>query len=221
MGENIVGWTDIETANRQDSTRLTNRELGVLADEELMKLLRQGHHESLSHLFDRYHRLVLAVTSKVIHNRAEAEDLMQEVFFDVYRFADRFDPAKGTVRGWIIQFAFHKGLNRRKYLALRGEFENQQIEQFDLPGVCAQNGHASSEIMAVVQQGLATLPPHQREAVQLVCFDGFLLREIAERKKESLGNVRHHYYRGIEKLRAFVNRNLYPEKRRDAQGGAR
>lgn len=221
MGDRIIGWTDLEVADRQEPAQLANRDLCRLADQELMALLRQGQHESLSQLFDRYHRLVLAITSKIVRDRAEAEDLMQEVFFDVYRFVHRFDPAKGTVRGWIIQFAYHKGLNRRKYLALRGTFEDQQIEEFDLAEVSAQNGHPSSEVLAIIQQGLATLPPRQRETVELVCVDGFLLREIAERKKESLGNVRHHYYRGIQKLRTYVTQNLYSEKRSHAQGGAK
>jgi RNA polymerase sigma-70 factor (ECF subfamily) len=63
-----------------------------------------------------------------------------------------------------------------------------------------------------VKQGLATLTPRQREAVELACLEGFMLREIADRTHEPLGNVRHHYYRGIEKLRQFVRLHLYPER---------
>jgi len=68
-------------------------------------------------------------------------------------------------------------------------------------------------MLAVVRQGMAELTQKQREVVQLVCFEGLLFSEIARRTKESLGNVRHHYYRGIEKLRDYVKRNSRQEER--------
>jgi len=152
----------------------------------------------------------LSIAIKIIRDRAEAEEVMQDVFFDVYRVADRFDPARGTAKSWIVQFAYHKGLNRRKYLALRGAFENHQIGAFDPPELPlhAYNGHSSNDIFAIVQQGLAALPSKQRETIEMVCLQGFLLREVAERTADSLGNVRHYYYRGIEKLREFVKGSL-------------
>jgi RNA polymerase sigma-70 factor (ECF subfamily) len=210
--------------SRDDLSQLPEVDLSKLPDVELMQRLRKGEQEALSHLFDRYHRLVLSIASKIIRDHTEAEDVMQEVFFEVYRVAHRFDAAKGSVKPWIVQFAYHRSLNRRRYLALRGAFEDAQIREFDPPETASphgNDGHSCDDILAIVQQGLATLTPKQREAVELACFEGLLFAEIAERSKESLGNVRHHYYRGIDKLREFVKHKLHPEEseRAAVQGG--
>jgi len=222
VDEHVARWQEVAADSGPGVARPARRDLSDFSDIELMARLRDGEQEALSHLFDRYHRLVLRIASKILRDRAEAEDVMQEVFFDVYRVADRFDPAKGTLKSWIVQFAYHKSLNRRKYLALRGVFDDQQIRQFDLPEAPRiGNGHSSDDILEIVEQGLATLAPKQRETVELVCFEGLLLREVADRTKESLGNVRHHYYRGIEKLREFVKRGLSPDAGNGIPGGGK
>jgi RNA polymerase sigma-70 factor (ECF subfamily) len=229
VDERVARWSEqpVASDSELDLAGPQQIRLSALPDVDLMSRLRDGEQEALSHLFDRYHRLVLKVGSKLVRDPAEAEDLMQEVFFELYRFIDRFDPLKGTAKAWIVQLAYHKGLKRRKYLALRGAFEDRAIALFDpadttypSPG---NNGHSSNEILEIIQKGLVTLTPKQREVIELVCLEGFLLREIADRSKEPVGNVRHHYYRGIEKLKDFVQRNLQPEKERRvaAQRGER
>ncbi len=209
MDEQVVRWVDQSIVTGRK--RAPKADLGKLSDAELMDRLKDGEPEALSYLFDRYHRLVLRIASKLVRDRAEAEDVMQEVFFEVYRVAGRFDPTKGTAKSWIVQFAYHKGINRRKYLALRGVFEDQQIAAFDPDETSYSphdnNGHSLQDTLTILRKGLASLTSRQREVVELVCFEGFSLREIAERTKESLGNVRHHYYRGIDKLREIVNGN--------------
>jgi len=227
MDERVAKWPEeLPASSRRHQLSLKPKaSLSKLPDTELMARLRDGDPEALSHLFDRYHRLVMSTATKIVGHQAEAEDLMQEVFLEVYRFADRFDPDKGTVKGWIVQFTYHKALNRRKYLALRGAFANPEIAEFDLPDAQypphVHNGLSPEDALAIVEKGLATLAPKQRETIQLACFEGLLFREIADRTNESLGNVRHHYYRGVERLREFVRRNLQPEERRlfPAHGG--
>jgi len=217
VDEQVARWMEVAADDSAELSHPKADDLSSLSDAELMARLQNGKQEALSHLFDRYHRLVLNIATRIVRDRGEAEDLMQEVFFDVYRVADRFDPAKGTAKSWIVQFTYHKGLNRRKYLALRGAFEDLRIGECDPPeegyDPRRDNGHSSDDILATVRKGLATLSVKQRETVELACFEGFLLREIADRTKEPLGNVRHHYYRGIAKLREFVKRNQRAEKR--------
>jgi RNA polymerase sigma-70 factor, ECF subfamily len=228
MDERVAKWPQrsVSSKTKSVSSRFPAPELTEESDIELMARLKDGQQEALSPLFDRYHRLVLSIAAKIVRDRAEAEDLMQEVFFEVYRFVGRFDPEKGTAKSWIMQFAYYKSLKRRRYLALRGAFEKDQIEAFDpsepshVPGSGIEEYSSSQELLAVVRQGMAELTPKQQEVVQLACFEGLLLSEVAERLEESLGNVRHHYYRGIEKLREFVKRNLgSEEKQRTAVRG--
>ena len=214
MDEQVVRWPQqsVSAANRHDVSSASQTDLSKLSDTELMVRLRQGEHEALSHLFDRYHRLTLSIAVRIVRDAGEAEDLMQEVFLAIYRVVDRFDPAKGTVKNWIAQFTYHKALNRRKYLALRGAFQDPHIREFD-PAESAYSPrddchHTPSDIIAIVRQGMATLTAKQREVVELACFEGYLFREISERTNESLENVRHYYYRGIGKLKEFVKTKL-------------
>ncbi|MGC2331646.1 MAG: sigma factor-like helix-turn-helix DNA-binding protein, partial [Candidatus Acidiferrales bacterium] len=105
-------------------------------------------------------------------------------------------------------------------------FQDNEMEDLEAPDDSnsqrAENAdeYSPEEMLAVVRQGLEDLTPKQREVVQLVCFEGLLLREIAERTKEPLGNVRHHYYRGIAKLKDHAKARFeLQEKMRAARGG--
>jgi RNA polymerase sigma-70 factor, ECF subfamily len=224
MDERVAKWPEriVSSKAKIASSRLAVPDLAKESDVELMARLKDGQQEALSPLFDRYHRLVLSIAAKIVRDRTEAEDLMQEVFFEVYRFAARFDPEKGTAKSWVMQFAYYKSLKRRRYLALRGAFEKDQIDAFDpselshAPGGGVEEYSSNQETLALVRQGMAELTPKQQEVVQLVCFEGLLLSEIADRIEESLGNVRHHYYRGLEKLREFVKRSLDSERKQRA-----
>ena len=179
-----------------------------LSDEGVMEQLRQGHPDALPILFDRFYRLVLKIALRILRDAGEAEDLMQEVFLEIFKKAAQFDPAKGSLKTWILQYAYHRSLSRRQYLALRDFYDRQQITECE---VCVPNsvnvswrGLTFQEWRRVIEQGLATLNEKQRKTLELACFQGLLLSEIAERTKESLANVRHHYYRGLDGLRKFL-----------------
>jgi RNA polymerase sigma-70 factor (ECF subfamily) len=184
---------------------LTLSQLQALSDEALMEHLKRGYHDALALLFDRYYRLVVSVAFEILHDRGEAEDLMQEVFFEIYRVIDNFDPSKGSAKTWILQYAYHRSLNRRHYLNLRHFYDGQQISELDvLEPSCSSdtwNGLTFDEWARVIRQVLATLNEKQRTTLELACFHGLLLSEIADRMNESQPNVRHYYYRGLKKLR--------------------
>jgi RNA polymerase sigma-70 factor (ECF subfamily) len=180
-----------------------------LSDEELMQQVRQGHPDALLVLFDRFYRLVLEVALRILRDPGEAEDLMQDVFFEIFNKADRFDAAKGSTKTWILQYAYHRSLNRRQYLALRNFYnrhETTELEMSDSHSLDALwRGLTFQEWRRILEKGLGTLNEKQRKTVELSCFEGLLLSEIAERTKESVANVRHHYYRGLEGLRKFLH----------------
>jgi RNA polymerase sigma-70 factor (ECF subfamily) len=179
-----------------------------LTDEEVMEQLREGHPNALPILFDRFHRLVLKIALRILRDQGEAEDVMQEIFLEIFRKAGQFDPAKGSPKTWILQYAYHRSLSRRKYLALRKFYDRSQTNELDViesqRAEVSWRGLTFQEWARVIQQALATLNEKQRKTVELACFQGLLLSEIAERTKESLPNVRHHYYRGLQALRKFL-----------------
>ena len=179
-----------------------------MSDEDVMEQLRKGHADALAILFDRFHRLVLKIALRILRDAGEAEDVMQEIFLEIFNKADQFDPARGSTRTWILQYAYHRSLSRRQYLALRNFYDRRQTTELEVvesncPDV-SWRGLTFEEWRRVIQQGLATLNEKQRKTLELACFQGLLLSEIAERTKESLPNVRHHYYRGLEGLRKFL-----------------
>src|SRR5215470_1449713 len=96
------------------------------SDEELMEMLCTGAPDVLSLLFDRYYRLVFSIALKILRDHGEAEDIMQEVFFEIYRTPEKFDPSRGSVKMWILQHAYRRSLNRRKYLKVRGFYDVPQ-----------------------------------------------------------------------------------------------
>jgi len=176
--------------------------LKSLSDEVVIAHLRAGHGDALGVLFDRYHRLVLHVALKILRDVGEAEDVMQSVFMEIYKVAAQFDPARGTTKMWILRYAYHRSINRRKQLQIRNFYCNTDIAAVE--STLAAEGStalASREAREVVQRGLQILNPVQKHVLQLAYFEGLTMREIAEETGESLANVRHHYYRGLNKLR--------------------
>jgi RNA polymerase sigma-70 factor (ECF subfamily) len=178
-------------------------------DEQLMARLQTGNGDALAVLFDRYHRLVLSIALKIVRDPGEAEDVMQNVFLEIFRSAAQFDPAKGTTKTWLLQYAYHRSINRRQQLTLRHfyQHENTQSIETRMPqtGSSLIGRFSDHELKHLLQQGLATLSRRQRQVLVLASFEGLSMSEIAHKTGESVSNVRHYYYRGLKKLRSFIS----------------
>jgi RNA polymerase sigma-70 factor, ECF subfamily len=187
------------------------------SDEELMESLKQGHSNALSILFDRHYRLVFSVALRILHDHGEAEDLMQEVFLEIYQKINQFDPSKGSAKTWILQYAYHRSLNRQRYLNLRSFYDGNasaELEQWELPQNWSRwNGLTYHEWSRVIAKGLETLSEKERQTLNLVYFQGFVLKEVAAQLSEPLPNVRNYYYRGLRKLRDFLQERSYLKKK--------
>jgi RNA polymerase sigma-70 factor (ECF subfamily) len=181
-------------------------ELASMADDVLMMHLQGGNNDALAVLFDRYHRLVLNVALRILRDRGEAEDLVQSVFLEIFRSAAQFDSAKGSTKVWLLQYAYHRGFNRRQYLNLRGIYVNPEDSGPTLkrPMALESRSLAALDSARAVQQALAYLNKVQRRTLELAFYEGLTMHEIAERTGESFDTVRHHYYRGLEKLRSTL-----------------
>jgi RNA polymerase sigma-70 factor, ECF subfamily len=181
------------------------------SDEELMERLRAQDSEALDHLFRRYGRLVMGIAFRTLRDHGEAEDTVQDTFLYIYRRAVLFDPQKGTAKAWIVQVAFHRSLDKKSYLARRGFYLGTEIDSTDdtLSGNTDLDREVGGRLnRAKLEEAFAELPQEQRRTLELFFFEGMDMREIAGKLSESVGNVRHYYYRGLERLRktAFVRR---------------
>lgn len=174
------------------------------SDEHVMLRLRASDKSALDLLFSRYSRLVWTIGYRILRDRGEAEEVVQESFLYLFRKANLFDPAKGRARAWIIQVAVHRALNRRSYLAARRFYSCTHFDSW-AEILCGETD-LDREIGATVdraqlRKALHELPDRQRRTVESFFFDGLELKEIGELYDEPIGNVRHHYYRGLERLR--------------------
>jgi len=184
---------------------LSFEELCSLADSEIMAHLREGHDDALAVLFDRYHRLVFHVALKILRDSGEAEDVMQNVFLEIYKVAAQFDPARGTTKVWVLQYAYHRSMNRRQQLITRKFYNSTDVSDVCESLASPTYGALSrQETRHLVKQSLDALNSAQRRVLELAYFEGLSLKEIADQTGEPLGNVRHHYYRGLAKLRVLL-----------------
>jgi RNA polymerase sigma-70 factor, ECF subfamily len=196
-----------------------HQHLERLPDEQLLSNIKQGCSVCFEQLFHRYCRQVYSVAFRILRDRAETEDIVQEVFLSIFLEQERFDPARGTMRTWILQFAYFKALLRRRYLNVRNFYKQEEIsETADI----RQNqrtetlGLTSAEWARYVESGIAVLNSKQRHVIELVHFEGYTLREASENLRESLPNTRNSYYRGLKALRDFLAVRTAAKKARES-----
>lgn len=181
------------------------------SDERLLEHVRDGDKDALAQLFRRYTRMVRSVTYRIVRNDAEADDLVQEVFLFVCRKASLFDPVRGTARSWIVQVTYHRAIDRRRQLASRHFYSAACLDDPDL-GIelrAAETIFYEKTTEGTLGSGLLeqikeSLPADQRETLELYFFSGLSFDEIAQQKGQTLGNVRNHYYRALEKIRKLI-----------------
>lgn len=184
------------------------------SDEGLMAQVCDGSREALAVLFRRYARLVRTVAMRILRDDSEADDLLQDVFLFLHRNCRTFDSSRSTVRSWVVQMTYHRAIDRRRYLNSRHFYT-----RLDLGGVTGlleprsqgredDNRFGLAVGNTTLQGLLDTLTEDQRHTLSLHFYEGYTFAEIAAKLDQSLGNIRNHYYRGLDKLR----RQMFPGK---------
>jgi RNA polymerase sigma-70 factor (ECF subfamily) len=177
------------------------------SDESLLNNICAGDRESLALLFRRFAHPVRNVGQRILRNKAEADDLVQEVFLYIRRKSELFDSSKGSARSWIIQVAYTQALLRRRELKSHGFYLTGIA---DRPVECEQASSKGAHYDHTVEglfgrnawkKIVEDLSEDQRETFWLHFFEGYTFAEIAEKLGQSYANVRNHHYRGLEKLR--------------------
>lgn len=179
-------------------------------DEDLLFQIGTGSKAALSTLFQRHARRVLNVARRILRDESEAEDLLQELFLFVFQNAPLFDRKKSSASSWIIQMTYHRAIDRRRYLSARHHYGSHNG---DLEQQRATSGHISIDEIAgrtLLERLREELSPEQLQTLELHLFEGYSLHEIAKNTGQTYGNVRHHYYRGLERLRSYVFREKHP-----------
>jgi RNA polymerase sigma-70 factor (ECF subfamily) len=182
-------------------------------DEALLATVAAGGEGALGVLFRRHARSVRAVGQRMLRDHAEADDLVQEVFLYIHRRSELFDRSKGSARSWIFQVAYTQALIRRRQLKSHGFYASAITDRPAESGLsCAEGAHYDNTVEGCFGKDGWTRVWHaltdcQRETLRLHFYEGCTFTEIAERLGQSFVNVRHHYYRGLEKLRRHADDN--------------
>jgi RNA polymerase sigma-70 factor, ECF subfamily len=179
--------------------------LAGLPDEALIAGVCSGDTEALALLFQRYALLVRSVAARILRDASEAEDLVQDLFIFIQRKCVIFDSSKSSARSWIVQMAYHRAIERRRYLTTRQFYSSGgEAVRNQAVGVPTDESDYSAEAVFGrngLEKVFGTLSEDQRETLRLHFFEGYTLAEIAAKLGQPHGNVRHHYYRGLQKLR--------------------
>ena len=170
-------------------------------DAALVALVAQANRAALGVLYDRHAPSLLAVAIRMLRSQREAQDLLHDVFLEVWEHAGEYDAAKATVRTWLFVRLRSRALDRL------GRAEHKRTQSLSDAGTTLDVREAAT-VEAVdsiaVKQALAQLPEEVREVLDLTYFEGQTAREIAERVGVPLGTVKSRLSRGLVALGALL-----------------
>ena len=175
-----------------------------IADADLLRAVSLGNESALAALYDRYRLILFGLILRILNDRPEAEDVLQEVFLQVWRKANDFDEARGRAFTWLVTIARSRALDRLRTIGSRAKLttidEEFPVDQFD----DARQDMLRSEQGQMVRQALDELPDEQRRALLLAYFEGLTQIEIAQRLGDPLGTVKTRMRSGLLKLRELL-----------------
>jgi RNA polymerase sigma-70 factor, ECF subfamily len=180
-------------------------EPGASSDVDLMLGIQSGDADALSQLYDRYNGIVKALILRIIHNETEADDLLQEVFMEIWNQAKNFSAQKGKPLGWMVTLTRRRAIDalRKKQAYSRAE-ERFQAEPEQQPLAWVQNV-TENEIQAgdtrvLMAKVINSLPEAQQQVIELAFFRGMSQREIAANTNIPLGTVKTRLELGLKKI---------------------
>ena len=175
---------------------------------ELLRKTAQGDKRSFEEFYERFCGVLFSTAYRVLNNQEAAEDVLQDVFIQIWEKAPLYDPTRGKPLTWALTLTRNKaidrlrGLQRRARLQDNIEKEASTFEQFD--DRSALDGLESVEQAAIVRAALQRLSSDQRQTLELAFFSGLTQTEIADRLKQPLGTIKARVRRGMIKLRDML-----------------
>ena len=188
-----------------EAQTLSASEPTPVGDETLMAQIQERAPEALAALYDRYSGILKSLIMGVIHNDAEADDLLQEIFMEIWNQAAHYSAQKGKPLGWIVTLTRRRSIDRlRKKQAYARAEERLQNETEQQPEAWVHNSTEDdievSDTRRLIMGILKNLPPAQREAIDMAFYHGMSQREIAAKTGIPLGTIKTRLELGLKKI---------------------
>jgi RNA polymerase sigma-70 factor (ECF subfamily) len=172
----------------------------------LIHRIASGDGDALTRLFDLHSPVALGLLVRILGDRAEAEEVLQEVFLQVWTQADRYDAARCSPRGWLLMLTRSRALDRLRRREARRRREEESVEEGRLAVEPDGTGRLeAAERQSRVSSALGLLSPEQRHCIELAFYEGLTHTQIAERLKAPLGTVKSRILLGMSKLRQALS----------------
>jgi RNA polymerase sigma-70 factor, ECF subfamily len=178
-------------------------------DSDLLTLIAKGDRRAFGRLYDRSSEVLFTLSLRMLGDREEAEDLLQEVYTEVWRKSVRYDARRGPPMAWLITLTRSRGIDRLRARTSRGHGMTDSID--DAPVAQTQgrdptpfDQQADAEVRVMVMKALVELPAAQRQALELSYYEGLSHSEIAERLKEPVGTIKTRIKLGMSKLKTAL-----------------
>ena len=169
------------------------------SDAALVARIVQRDESALVALYDRYSGMLSPVLNRILRDSQAAEEILQDIFYQLWRSATQFDASRGSLPGWLLVIGRNRAISRlRRHNPASGEelLENTVVLPTNLESTIAQQ-----QLVGKVKGALDSLPKEQRAAVELAYFEGLTHSEIAERTGDPLGTVKTRLRSAVETLK--------------------
>ena len=173
-----------------------------LADEEVMQLVQRGRPNAFELLYDRHGGAAFSLAYRMVGSRAAAEDVTQEAFLSIWRSRLRYEPARGSVRTWVLGIVHNRAIDalRRNVVQERGRADFEGVEEQREAPERTEVEVARRQEATSVRSAIGELPDEQSRVIELAYFGGFSHTEIAEMLGTPVGTVKGRMRLGLEKL---------------------
>jgi RNA polymerase sigma-70 factor (ECF subfamily) len=179
-------------------------------DAALMSQVAQAHSAALSELYDRYSRMVFSLAFRITGSSETAEEVTQDVFVQVWRFARHYDPQQARLTTWLSSITRNRAIDilRQQNVRPEGHADSLDDDLFSLNGPASETAVEPSVELRLqqeqVRQALEQLPEEQHQALALAYFMGMTQQEISEKLKQPLGTVKTRIRLGMIKLKDLL-----------------
>jgi RNA polymerase sigma-70 factor, ECF subfamily len=173
------------------------------SDAALIQRIVARDESALAAVYDRYAGMLSSVLNRILHDTNAAEEILQDIFYQLWRTAGNFDAGRGSLPGWLMVIARNRAISRlRRHNPAGGE---ELVENTVVLPSTLESSMAQSEMIGRVRGAMEKLPQEQRAALELAYFEGLTHSEIAAKTGDPLGTVKTRLRTAVETLKKNLN----------------